>query len=259
MSDNDLLYAKQGNAAWITINRETRRNAISAEAITLFSQALTRAQKDEDVRVVCITGAGDKVFCSGADLMTGIGTGEEEEAKVFKAYADLLIQIYRFEKPTVAKINGHCLAGGTGFMLACDIVLARDNVIFGTPEVNVGLFPMMIGALIFKNVLRKKAMEMMLLGEKLTAQQALEMGMLTQICTGDVLEQKTMEILDALAAKSPIGLKLGKQALNSIENLSFEDSVHLLSKKLEEVSKTEDAREGITAFLEKRAPKFTGK
>nr|MDA8134350.1 enoyl-CoA hydratase/isomerase family protein [Desulfobacteraceae bacterium] len=123
-TEKDLLYDAKDGIATITINRERQRNAISPEAVRLFQEALESARKDDEVKAVCITGAGDKVFCSGADLSASMGKGSEAEKEVFSRYADLLIQIYRFEKPTLARINGHCLAGGTGFMLACDIVLA---------------------------------------------------------------------------------------------------------------------------------------
>ena len=258
-TEKDLLYDTKDGIATITINREKQKNAISPEAVRLFQEALESAQKDNDVKVVCITGAGDKAFCSGADLSASMGKGSEEEKEIFDRYADLLIRIYRFEKPTLARINGHCLAGGTGFMLACDIVLAREDVTFGTPEVNVGLFPMMIGALIYRNVPRKKAMAMMLLGERLSAAEALEMGMVTRIFPRAEFDRETEKILTALAQKSPLGMKIGKNALNHIESLPFEEAVHFLSEQLSIIAKTEDAREGITAFLEKRAPVFIGK
>ncbi|MBU1340067.1 MAG: enoyl-CoA hydratase/isomerase family protein [Proteobacteria bacterium] len=259
MTQKDLLYHREDGVGFITINRENRGNAISPDAIQLFFEALDKARKDVAVKVVCITGAGDRVFCSGADLSGSMGSDADKEKQIFKQYADLLIRIYRFEKPTLARINGHCLAGGTGFMLACDIVLARDDATFGTPEVNVGLFPMMIGALIFRNVLRKKAMEMMMLGERLSAADALEMGMVTRIFPKNEFEEKTQAILKALTMKSPIGMKLGKLAFNRVDSLPFDEAVHFLSEQLSIVTKTDDAKEGISAFLEKRPPLFTGK
>ncbi len=258
MIEKDLLYIKKDSIGYITINREQYQNAISSDAISLFLEALELAQQDNDVKVVCITGAGDKVFCSGADLSSSIGTDLKKEQETFKNYADLLIKLYRFGKPTLAKINGHCLAGGTGFMLACDIVLAKNDIKFGTPEVNVGLFPMMIGALIFRNVHRKKAMEMMLLGQIFSAQEALEMGLVTRIFPEIEFEEQCQKILENLSSKSPIGMKLGKQAFNSIESMPFEEAVHFLSEQLSKVTKTYDAKEGINAFLEKREPVFKG-
>ena len=255
----DLLYEVKENIGTITINREANRNSISSEAVTLFLEALETAEKDDNVRVVCVSGAGEKVFCSGADLGGGIGNASGQENPAFKNYARLITRLAKFSKPTLAKINGHCMAGGTGFMLACDIVIAKDDVKFGTPEVNVGLFPMMIGALIFRNVLRKKAMEMILLGEKLTAKEALDMGLITRAVPKEQLESEVDKVLKNIASKSPIGLRIGKEAFQGIETMDLEASVNFLSEKLIEVASTKDAVEGITAFLEKRRPEFTGK
>jgi enoyl-CoA hydratase/carnithine racemase len=171
----------------------------------------------------------------------------------------LLKRISGFPKPTVARVNGYCLAGGTGFMLACDIVVAADTAKFGTPEVNVGLWPMMIGALIFRNVLTKKAMEMILLGERLSAQQALDMGMLTRVVAPEQLDAEVDGILASLGKKSPIGMKLGKEAFYRMRDMPFEEALDYLVDRIRAVTGTEDAKEGITAFIEKREPNFTGK
>ena len=256
MPETDLIYSRDLSIARITINRETHRNSISKKAVELFLEYLDMAENDPLVRVVCITGAGNKIFCSGADL--GAGMTEDKAGIMFENYALLLTRLSQFPKPTVAGINGHCLAGGTGFMLACDIVIAREDAMFGTPEVNVGLFPMMIGALIFRNVLRKKAMEMILLGEKLTAAKALEMGMITRTAPSETFDRDVNAILSALCAKSPIGMKLGKQAFNAVENMELGQALTHLSRELTRIASTGDAAEGITAFLEKRTPRFMG-
>lgn len=256
MSDDHLLYRVEENVAYITINREKQRNAITPDAIGLFLDYLEQANKDEQVRVVLITGAGDKAFCTGAQLGEGMSA---DGRQVFQNYANLLKRISGFPKPTVARVQGYCLAGGMGFMLACDIVIAGDNAKFGTPEVNVGLWPMMIGALIFRNVLKKKAMEMILLGERLTADDAQEMGLVTKVVPSADLDIEVETVLKKLSAKSPIGMKIGKQAFYAAENMPFEEALDYLSGKLVEVASTEDAREGITAFIEKRAPVFKGK
>ena len=151
------------------------------------------------------------------------------------------------------------MAGGMGLMLACDIVIAGDDAKFGTPEVNVGLFPMMIGALIYRNVLRKKAMELVLLGERFSAEQALEMGLVTRVVAADQLNAEVDTVLGILAAKSPIGMKIGKEAFYAMADMPFEEAVDFLTDKISEVAATDDAREGIMAFLEKRLPVFTGK
>ena len=256
MSEAHLLYSVENNVAFFTINREAQRNAISLDAIELFSKYLDDAEKDPTVRVISITGSGDKAFCSGADL-GGAADGKIQQG--FKNYAELLKKLSGYPKPVVAKINGACMAGGMGLMLACDIVVAKNDAKFGTPEVNVGLWPMMIGALIYRNVPRKKAMEMILLGERLTADQALNMGLITRVVQPEDLEQEVAQILITLAAKSPIGMKIGKEAFYAMADMPFEEAVDFLSGKIAEIAATEDAREGITAFIEKRKPKFRGK
>ena len=256
MSEEHLLYKVEQNVAYFTINREPQRNAISTEVVNLFFKYLDEAEKDPNVRVILITGAGDKAFCSGADL-SGSPGGENQDG--FGYYANLLKRIAGHPKPIVAKVNGYCLAGGMGFMLACDIVIASDTAKFGTPEVNVGLWPMMIGAVIFRNALRKKAMEMVLLGEKLSADQAVEMGLITRAVPQEKLEKEVGRVLKSLTSKSPIGMKIGKEAFYAMADMPFEEALDYLSGKIAEVAATEDAREGITAFIEKRKPDFKGK
>ncbi|MBA4368944.1 MAG: enoyl-CoA hydratase [Desulfobacterium sp.] len=257
MSEKDLLYKVNNNIAYFMINREKHRNSISAETVNLFLNYLDQAEEDQNVRVICVTGAGEKAFCSGADL--GSTMSGENKVDPFHNYARLLKRLTGFPKPTVARINGYCLAGGTGFMLACDIVIARDDAKFGTPEVNVGLFPMMIGALIFRNVMRKKAMEMILLGEKLSAQEAMNMGLVTRIVPCERLDEEVDRVLQSLSLKSPIGMKIGKEAFHAMDMMPVEEALDYLCGKLKEVASTEDAVEGITAFIEKRKPVFKGK
>jgi len=259
MSDQDLLYKTEDGVAYFTINREKQRNSISSETVGLFHEYLNQAEKDETVRVICITGSGDKAFCSGADLGNVMSKEGAKAGDPLQNYADLLKRIASFPKPTVAKVNGYCLAGGTGFMLACDIVIARDDTNFGTPEVNVGLFPMMIGSLIFRNAPRKKAMEMVLLGEKISSPKALDMGLITRSVPFAKLDEDVNNVLKSLAAKSPIGMKIGKEAFYAMDGMPFEEALDYLCGKLREVASTEDAAEGITAFLQKRPPIFKGK
>ncbi|OQW99762.1 MAG: enoyl-CoA hydratase [Desulfobacteraceae bacterium A6] len=257
MNDPHLLYQVKEGVACFTINREKQRNAISVEALDLFLRHLDEASENDAVRVVCVTGAGNRVFCAGADL--GAGMGEIDGMTAFRKYAKLLKKLAGFPKPTVARVNGSCVAGGTGFMLACDIVIASSKATFGTPEVHVGLFPMMIGALIFRNILRKKAMEMILLGEKLSAQQALDMGLITRMADPDDLDTEVDKVLKILVKKSPVGMKIGKDAFYAAADMPFEQALDLLAEKFSDVAATQDAREGIMAYLEKREPQFSGK
>jgi enoyl-CoA hydratase/carnithine racemase len=256
MPKEDLQFSVKDGIGRFIINREPQRNALNLETLSLFLKYLDQAESDDAVRVILITGAGERAFCSGADLGGAVAGGIEEG---FRSYARLMKRLAGYPKPVVARINGDCLAGGMGLMLACDIVISRNDVKFGTPEVNVGLFPMMIGALIYRNALRKKAMEMILLGHKLDAEQAREMGLITRAVAPQELDAEVAKTLKLLAAKSPIGIRIGKEAFYAMADMPFEAALDFLSQKIAEVAATEDAKEGITAFLEKRSPVFKGR
>jgi enoyl-CoA hydratase len=255
----DLLYEVKDGTAFLTINREARRNAISQEMITAFTDYLDKADRDEDVRVVCITGSGEKAFCSGADLAVTLAGEKEERLAGPRNYAELLKRMAGFGKPLVARVNGPCLAGGIGLMLSCDIIIARNDTFFRTPEVNVGIFPMMVGALLYRNVGRKKAIDMVLTGRKIPAPEAESMGLITRTVEPEQLNDEVGETLQLLASKSPIGLRIGKEAFHAMGDMPFEEAVDYLCEALGRAISTEDAMEGMTAFIEKRKPNFKGK
>jgi enoyl-CoA hydratase/carnithine racemase len=259
MMDQELLYEVRDQVAWFTINREARRNAISQEMITGIREKLVAAETDPLIRALCFTGAGDKVFCSGADLGITLAGGGGDPMEGARNYADLLKKMARFPKPMVARVNGHCLAGGLGFMLSCDMAIAREEAYFSTPEVNVGIFPMMIGALIYRHIGRKKAMEMVLTGRRVPAPEAAQIGLITRFVPAEKLDEEVHQVLQGLTKKSPIGLSLGKRAFNEMADLPFEAAVDYLCQQLGEVIRTEDALEGMSAFLAKREPVFKGK
>jgi enoyl-CoA hydratase/carnithine racemase len=256
---NDLIYEVRDQTAYLTINRESRRNAISQEMITAFHTFLDQADRDDQVKAVCITGAGDKAFCSGADLMVTLAREDEDRLGGARNYAALLKKMVRFGKPLVARVNGACLAGGLGFMLSCDIVIARKDVAFWTPEVNVGIFPMMVGALLLRHVGPKKAMDMVLTSRKVGALEAEQLGLISRAVDPERLDEEIQATLKALTSKSPIGLRMGKEAFYTAGDMAFEPAVDYLCEALGRVITTEDAMEGMTAFMEKREPKFKGK
>ena len=258
MSD-DLLYDVKDRVALLTINRENRRNAISQEMIRSFRGRLAEMDRDEAVRAVCLMGTGEKAFCAGADLGVTLSGEGDDRLSGPRLYATLLKEIAKFPKPLVARVNGPCIAGGMGLMLACDIVIARDDTYFRLPEVNVGIFPMMVGALLYRNLPRKKAMDLVLTGREIPAVEAERLGMISRAVAPHRLDGEVAETLKHLISKSPIGTKLGKQAFMTMSDMPFEAAVDYLSEALGKVIATKDAVEGMTAFMEKRAPEFTGK
>ena len=251
----DLLYEVRDGAARLTLNREAQRNAFSLEMIGQFEEYLDRAEADAEVRAICVTGAGDKAFCSGADLAQGAG-GALSGAR---RYAALLRRLHEYPKPLVARLNGHCLAGGMGLMLACDIVYARDGIKIGTPEAKVGLFPLIIGALVHRNALRKKALEMIYTAEPVTARQAEEMGLITRVYPAGELDAAVEKTLAAIRGNAPVALSVGRRALAEAEEMPLGDALDHLCGKLGELLQTEDAVEGLSAFGEKRAPQWKGR
>ena len=258
MSYTDLTYEKHGPAGRITLNRPDRRNPIGPSTVGELLHALAAAKADEQVRVVVITGAG-KVFSAGGDLssMGSGGTPLEASAAAFRlpgTYVDLNLALTHLGKPSIAMVNGHALAGGLGLVVACDLAIAADDAQLGTPEINVGLWPMMITATIFRNVNRKRGLELLLTGERVSAAEAEKIGLITRAVPRDRLEAEVAALVEKLAAKSPAVTRLGLQAFHEVQDKELAPSLRWLEGQLGVVLQTEDAKEGLTAFLEKRPP-----
>jgi enoyl-CoA hydratase/carnithine racemase len=256
--DDDLLYEVRDRVAFLTISREERRNAISQEMVLSFLDRLADVNQNEEIGAVCLTGAGEKAFCSGADLGVTLAGQGQDRLSGPRSYARLLKEMARCGKPLVARVNGPCLAGGMGLMLSCDIVIARNDAYFCTPEVNVGIFPMMVGALLYRNLPRKKAVDMVLSGRKIAAPEAESMGMITRAVEPERLDIEVEDMLKILTSKSSIGTRIGKEAFRVMSDMPFEAAVDYLCEALGRVISTQDAAEGMTAFLHKRPPSFTG-
>ncbi len=257
MTEPDLLYEVKEKIAWMTINRESRSNALNPEMIDLFLEYMDQAEADDNVRGVCITGIGDKVFCSGADLISTVG-GEGRTDGIEK-FVELLKKFASFSKPLTARVNGHCVAGGIGLILSCDMVYAREGVKFGTPEVNVGLFPMMITALIFRNARRKKALEMIYTAKMLSAREAEDIGFVTRAVPAEDLDRVVHETLKVIATKAPLAMRLGRRALAATQDMELDEALDYLCVQFGAIAGTEDAKEGLAAFLEKRDPVWRGR
>jgi enoyl-CoA hydratase/carnithine racemase len=253
---DEVRYEQRGAAAWLTIDREERRNALAPGTIDLLLAHLDRAEADPAVRAVCLTGAGEKVFCAGADLAAAGGEGA---ASGPMRYARLLGRLRGFGKPLVARVNGHCLAGGLGPMLSCDVAVAREGIRIGVPEVTVGLFPMMVAALLLRDGLRKKVLELVYTGEPITAREAEAAGLLSRVVPDGELDAAVDRVLERIAAAAPRAVQLGRRALAEAEGLPQDEAVALLARRLGDVLATEDAAEGLSAFLERRPPLWKGR
>jgi enoyl-CoA hydratase/carnithine racemase len=263
MGYSDLTYERRGPAARITLNRPDRRNPLGPSTVGELLHALAAAKLDDAVRVVVITGAG-KVFSAGGDLskMSGGGTPLESSADEFRlpgTFVDLNLALAQLGKPSIAMVNGHALAGGLGLVVACDLALAADDAQLGTPEINVGLWPMMVTATIFRNVNRKRGLELLLTGDRVSASEAEKIGLITRAVPKDRLEVEVDALVEKLAAKSPLILRMGLDAFHHVRDPELESELRWLEGQLTAVLSTEDAREGLTAFLEKRAPAWKGR
>jgi len=254
-----VLLAADGHIATVTLNRPDQRNPLSATMLRDLAAALRWCRQETDVRVVVLTGAG-RVFCAGADLssfdgeMTGL-----ERYRSRDLFVELFILMAERGKPIVGRINGHALAGGLGLACSCDILVSIDTATFGTPEINVGIWPMMIQAILSRNIPRKVLLEMEMLGDRWTAIQLQSLGVINRVVAHDQLDPTVNEIAKQLARKSPIAMRLGRDSFYRQEDMDFRAALHYLHGQFLLVSQTEDSKEGIKAFFEKREPDFKGR
>ncbi len=256
----DILTDIEGGIATVTINRPNRRNALSGAVVKGLTKKFRELSDSDEVTVVVITGAGDKAFCAGGDLMDQqMGGGALAMHEDRGGFADMLLAMNESTKPLIARVNGHALGGGFGLMLNCDIAVGSTNASFGTPEIKVGLFPMMIMAVIQRNIGRKKSMEMMLTGKRLSAEEAQEHGIINYAVAPDELDAIVGELAERVAGFSPAVLKLGRRAFYKTQDMSFEQALRTLHNELTINTLTEDAAEGIMAFIAKRDPEWKGK
>ena len=246
-----LRYEVADAVATIALDQPDTRNALSDAVLRELLAALAQARDDADVRCVVLASTHPTVFSSGGDL----ARFAEADVTLFPRLFTLVAEL---GKPVICAAGGHVLAGALGLALACDLVIASERATFGTPEINVGLFPFMVSALLARNVGRKACSELVLLGERIDAQEALRIGIVNRVVAPDALDGAVAEWAQALAARSPAILSLGKDALRRTQDLALDDALEQLSADLREALATSDAREGIAAFLERREPRWSG-
>jgi enoyl-CoA hydratase len=261
VSYETILYeVRDDGVAMVTLNTPDNRNALSNELLTDLTDAFESARDDARVRCVVLTSSHEKVFSAGGALdqfaaevpLVEKHFGTERFPRLFRSIMGL-------GKPTLCAANGHVLAGALGLALCCDLVVAKDTATFGTPEINVGVFPFMIMALIYRNVPRKKTNELLLLGERLSAEEAREAGIVNRVVRTEQFEASVDEWAIKLAAKSPVMMRLGKDAMYRQLDMPFEDALDFLRAQLTLAFATEDIQEGVKAFFEKRQPNWSGR
>ena len=259
-SFDKVLYEVADGVATVTLNDPEKRNMLSGGMLSEVVAAMEMARDSEEVRAVVLTGAGEKVFCAGADL----GGFSADASLIEKHYAsDLFLEFFRLMprlgKPSLCAANGHVLAGGLGLALSCDLVIAKGGATFGTPEINVGAFPYMIMALIYRNVPRKKVNEMMLLGDRMSAEDAVTFGLANKVVPADEFDAAVADWAGRLASKSPLLMRLGHDAMYRQRDMAVDDALEFLRSQLSLTFTTDDLREGVAAFFEKREPKWEGR
>jgi len=260
MSYETLLTSLQDGVARITLNRPEVRNALSHTLIRELEAALAASEADPAAHVIVLAGAGDKAFSAGADLKGASDRGTTLAAREsFSGLPRILESIARMRKPVIAQVHGFALAGGCGLAVGCDLVVASEDAQFGLPEIKIGVLPLIVMAPILRAVGRKRGLLMVLSGEPVTAREAFEMGLVSLVVPRGELEARTTALAQTIARFSPMAVGLAKEAAATIQDMEYAKSLRYLRELTTLVFMSDDAREGIAAFFEKRRPEWKGR
>ncbi|WP_096701487.1 enoyl-CoA hydratase-related protein [Magnetospirillum sp. 15-1] len=256
MSDEVLIELRDDQTLWLTINREKQRNAINAQVLEGLSQGLDQAMANPDIRAVVLTGAGAKAFCAGGDLQSN-SPFSVDYSSPYAGAAQLFRKAKQTTVPLIARVNGACLAGGMGLLSMCDLAVAVRTASFGLPEVKVGMFPAQVLSLLQHQIPRRSLNELCLLGDTITAEMAYDIGLVNGVT--DNLDDELNGILARLSERSPAAIRRGLYTLKKMEAMPFEEAISFAETQVALFALTEDAKEGVRAFQEKRKPVWTGK
>jgi enoyl-CoA hydratase/carnithine racemase len=250
-----------GAVQWITLNRPDRRNALNEQVVKLIDGGIAQAVDDRECRAIVLTGAGEQAFCAGADLQKNVqgGAFAVDFSRPRHYIVDLFKRMQDCPLPIVARVNGHVMAGGFGLLCACDLAVAADDIRFGTPESKIGVTPMMILPFMLRVLPPRRLQEMCVTGEQFTAREALEWGVVNYLVPRAELDAKCDWLLARILDKSPTAIRLGKQAFNAMRDMSLRESLEYAQAMVPIMSSTQDAKEGMAAFQEKRPAKWSGK
>lgn len=253
-----VIHERRGRALWICLNRPDKRNAINQELLDGIRQGYLQARVDPEVRAIVLTGSGDKAFCAGGDLAPGQGFAFDF-ARPSTAYADLLRLAQNSTLPSIAVVNGTCMAGGMGLLGMTDMAIAADHALFGLPEVRIGVFPMQVLGLLQDLVARRTLREWCITGEPFDAAAAQAAGLVNYVVPAADLQAKADWLVSRIADKSPTAIRRGKYAMRAMAAMSFDESMAYTEGQIALLAMTEDAQEGLASFNEKRKPVFSGR
>jgi len=255
-----IIYEKSGGVATVTLNRPEALNAFSKDVVEEVFLALEDVRNDENVRVLILTGAGEKAFSAGADIKAMVGMTALKARELSLMGEKLCLALENLEKPVIAAINGYALGGGLEVAMSCDLRLASENARMGQTEINIGLIPGWGGTQrLTRLVGRTKAKELVFTGKMIDAKTAEQLGLVNMVVPADKFREMVRQFASELATKAPVALKVAKAVINKGADISLDSALALEREGFGVVASSEDLKEGVSAFTEKRKPAFKGK